>query len=308
MATDPSIRVVRWRRYGHDRLYVNTEDGQQLGWHDLTTSQTHVTEPPRTAAVHGAVSKWLESACQRPQVDATLDAQTLPGDLDLGSEAGALPVPSPDRPSEQAEAEDLAHRRPGELVRERAKSLREQAPVKAFVGRLLGAHTKERAWRVGARGEERVGDRLEALVRKDPRWRVLHSILVGARGSDIDHLVIGPGGVFALNTKTHPRATIWLAGDVLMVNGQRQPYIRNSRHEAQRVSRLLGAAAGVAVQARGMIVLVGDRELTVKSEPRDVTVRHRESLVRWLRQQPEQLDAAAIEQLYAAARRPETWR
>jgi hypothetical protein len=204
--------------------------------------------------------------------------------------------------------DDLADRRAGALARERATSLREQAPVKTFLGRMLGAHTQERAWRVGAKGEERVGDRLDVLVHKDPRWRVLHSIEVGAQGSDIDHLVIGPGGVFTLNTKTHPRANIWLAGDILMVNGQKQPYIRNSRHEAQRVSRLLSLTSGVAIQARGVIVLVGDRELTIKSEPPDVTVRHRQSIVRWLRHQPGRRDVDAIDRLYAAARRADTWR
>ena len=54
MTPDPGTRVVRWRRYGHDRLYVNATDGQQLGWHDLTKGQTHVTEPSRRTEVHQA--------------------------------------------------------------------------------------------------------------------------------------------------------------------------------------------------------------------------------------------------------------
>ena len=310
MTSDPGIRVVRWRRYGHDRLYVNADDGQQLGWHDLTKGHTHVTEPSRRTEVHQAVSTWLTSTGHHPPdtVTAAPGHPTPPTDRAPDSAREEAPEPLTAMPLELRAEEDLADRRAGALARERATSLREQAPVKTFIGRMLGAHTEERAWRVGAKGEERVGDRLDALVRKDRRWRVLHSIEVGAQGSDIDHLVIGPGGVFTLNTKTHPRANIWLAGDAFMVNGQKQPYIRNSRHEAQRVSRLLSLTSGVAIQARGVIVLVGDRELTIKSEPADVTVRHRESIVRWLRRQPEQLDATAIERLYAAARRADTWR
>ena len=308
MTPDPGIRVVRWRRYGHDRLYVNAADGQQLGWHDLTKGHTHVTEPSRRTEVHQAVSTWLASTGHQAPERAAAVTPTPPKDPAPDPERDTAPEPLPAMPLELRAEEDLADRRAGALARERATSLREQAPVKTFIGRMLGAHTEERAWRVGAKGEERVGDRLEALVRKDPRWRVLHSIEVGAQGSDIDHLVIGPGGVFTLNTKTHPRANIWLAGDVLMVNGQKQPYIRNSRHEAQRVSRLLSLTSGVAIQARGVIVLVGDRELTIKSEPPDVTVRHRESIVRWLRRQPERLEADAIDRLYAAARRADTWR
>jgi hypothetical protein len=30
-------------------------------------------------------------------------------------------------------------------------------------------------------------------------------------------------GVFSLNTKHHKKAAIWVAGNVFMVNGQRQP-------------------------------------------------------------------------------------
>ena len=33
--SDFVIRLVRWHPCGHDRLYVNAADGQQLGWHDL---------------------------------------------------------------------------------------------------------------------------------------------------------------------------------------------------------------------------------------------------------------------------------
>ncbi|MCE0446144.1 NERD domain-containing protein [Streptomyces tricolor] len=35
-------------------------------------------------------------------------------------------------------------------------------------------------------------------------WHVLHGV-PKSNGGDIDHLLIGPGGVFSLNTKTHPR-------------------------------------------------------------------------------------------------------
>ncbi|MDP9431276.1 MAG: NERD domain-containing protein [Actinomycetota bacterium] len=49
--------------------------------------------------------------------------------------------------------------------------------------------TDERAWRIGADGEKAVAARLAEL---GDRWRVLHAVPVGERGSDIDHVVIGP--------------------------------------------------------------------------------------------------------------------
>ena len=102
-----------------------------------------------------------------------------------------------------------------------------------------------------------VAGQLAKLARKDPRWRYLQAIPVGVNGSDIDHLAIGPGGVFGLNAKHHPGSNVWVGGNTLMINGQRQPYIRNSRHEAQRAGKLLTAACGFHVPVIGMVVPVG---------------------------------------------------
>lgn len=100
--------------------------------------------------------------------------------------------------------EDLARRVPGQQARAEAETLRRQAPVKSAVGRLLGVPTADRSWRVGANGERKGGAELDKLCRRDPRWRVLHSVPVGERGADIDHVAIGPGGVFTLNAKHYP--------------------------------------------------------------------------------------------------------
>jgi hypothetical protein len=50
---------------------------------------------------------------------------------------------------------------------------------------------------------------------------VLHAVPVGDRGSDIDHVVIGHGGVYTVNTKTHliPNVTIkQMPDDVLVLD------------------------------------------------------------------------------------------
>jgi Nuclease-related domain len=202
---------------------------------------------------------------------------------------------------------DLADQRAGALARKQAVALRSQAPVRTAVARLFGVHTDERAWRIGADGEEMVAARLQKLAGKDSRWHFLHSVPVGSSGSDIDHVVIGPGGVYTLNAKHHPDAKIWVGGDTVMVNGQRQPYVRNSRFEAQRTSKLLSAACGFPVPAVGVVVPVGASEVTIKSPPRDVFVVNRRALDAWLRRRAEVLDSSTIEAVFDAARRPATW-
>lgn len=48
-----------------------------------------------------------------------------------------------------------------------------------------------------------------------------------------------------------------------MVNGQWQPYARNSRHEAERAARLLSRATAFNVPVMGVIVTVWAKEVTV---------------------------------------------
>ena len=54
-------------------------------------------------------------------------------------------------------------------------------------------------WRRGARGEEHVGAVIAALA--DAGWLGLHDVDLG-RGN-VDHVLVGPGGVLTVETKSH---------------------------------------------------------------------------------------------------------
>jgi hypothetical protein len=179
--------------------------------------------------------------------------------------------------------------------------------VRTFLAQLMGVHTQERAWRLGASGEVSVGAQLAKLMKRDPRWRCVHSVPVGSNGADIDHVVIGPGGVFTLNAKNHPDARIWVGGDTVMVDGVRVPYVRNSRHEAGRAGRLLSVACGFPVTATGVVVPVNARDLTIRKPPRDVEVVNRRRLRHWLRRRSEILDVSVIDAIFEQASRSATW-
>ena len=203
---------------------------------------------------------------------------------------------------------DLAENRPGQALRRQAELAKQSAAGRSVLARILSVPTEERAWRIGADGEELVGRVLAKLVKRHPEWRVLHSIPVGTRGSDIDHVVIGPAGVFTLNTKHHPRARIWVGESAFLVNGTRQPYLRNSRHEAERASRLLTTACGFPVEAIAVVVPVNAADVVVKSPPLSVHVVDRRRLSRWLLARGWTLNQAMVDAIYETARRPSTWR
>lgn len=79
----------------------------------------------------------------------------------------------------------------------------------------------------------------------------MHSVPIGDRGSDIDHVVIGAAGVFTVNTKSHEDARIWVGSKRLLVNGQKTDHLRNSRFEAQRVVRELAISDGLQRAVNG---------------------------------------------------------
>jgi Nuclease-related domain len=58
-----------------------------------------------------------------------------------------------------------------------------------------------RAWRRGAAGERRTARLLASLERCG--WAVLHDLAVPGSAANIDHLVIGPGGVLVIDSKPY---------------------------------------------------------------------------------------------------------
>ena len=52
----------------------------------------------------------------------------------------------------------------------------------------------------GATGEEQVGGLLEGLAGSG--WHVIHDVTLGH--GNVDHILIGPAGVFTVETKSHP--------------------------------------------------------------------------------------------------------
>lgn len=289
--------VKRWKRYGHDRLYVSDDAGQRVGWLDLSSGAITLDQPALARQFDAALMEYFGISSPSPSAEPA--PATRPS-------AAAVPQPSPP-PQMSVPCEDLSYRVPGQQAAREAERLRQQAPVASALGRVFGFATPDRSWRVGAAGERKVADELDKLRRRDPRWCVVHSVPVGERGSDIDHLVVGPGGVFTLNTKHHPGKRLDVRGDSFLVDGHRQPYVRNSRHEAERAARLLSAAVGFPVAVRGVVVPVGAASLVVAAQPADVSVVARRQLADWLSRTYAVLPPQAVAALFDAARRSTTW-
>lgn len=200
---------------------------------------------------------------------------------------------------------DLTTRRAGTGPAHRARQLQIGNPVLRGLARAAGIGTRDRAWRIGAAGEVKVGARMDRLRRHG--WRTLHSIPLGG-GGDIDHLIIGPGGVFTANTKHHPHARVTVGRSVVFVRGFQVTYIGKALREASRVQAALSSAIGQAVTVEPLIIIHGASVSGwLLRRPRGVKVLPTWAAVWWLRM-PGHRRNSGIEALYAAARDPATWR
>ncbi|MFF7972217.1 NERD domain-containing protein [Streptomyces sp. NPDC007905] len=177
-------------------------------------------------------------------------------------------------------------------------------PLNRLLARLLRRPAAGDSWRKGLAGERRVGAELDRLGRQG--WRVLHSVPL-PRDVDLDHLLIGPGGVFSINTKHHPKRAVWVGDDAVKVDhGPAQPYARKSRAEAQRVQRVLESYCGFAVPVEPVLVFVGVSDLKVVATQLSVRV-YREREVSALAPLAGALSADQIEAIYTVARHRQAW-
>jgi Nuclease-related domain len=119
-------------------------------------------------------------------------------------------------------------------------------PAAALAAAALGwrlrfqASVETRAWRRGARGERRTARHLRKLVRSG--WTVLHDLAIPGSRANGDHLLIGPPGVFLVDSKAW-HGTVTLAGDgSAWHNGYPlDQTLATVRWEAQQLAGVIGA-------------------------------------------------------------------
>lgn len=314
------LRVRRWKRYGHDRLYVSTPAGETLGYLDLKTNRGVGVEVARSIEFWVAVDAWRAGAPQpvaptppkqTPPVPANRPTMPEPPDL---RRARLEAVPDDADPADWV---DLAANRPGAAARAVADQKRTAHPVRTRLGRLLRLRTDETAWRTGAKGETVTGRALARLTRpwwvrldyRPQRWHVLHAVPIGPGDADLDHLVIGPGGVFTINTKTHRGKTVWVGNAAITINRHPTDYLAKANAEANRASKLLTRHTyrNRPVVVMPLIAVVGGR-VTGAERAQGVTVLPVRRLTRWLRWRTmDMLTPEQADEIYAIARRSTTW-
>ena len=179
-------------------------------------------------------------------------------------------------------AEEQVSRRARRVAELRAAAERGEAVDATALERL---RRDQRAWAAGAEGERRVADVLAHLTRYG--WTVLHDVRwPGRQRANLDHVAIGPGGVFVVDAKN------W-SGDVrvteagLRQNGYgRDAAVEGVSQATAAVTTLLAPQHRSAV--RGVLCLAGQEDQPVV-RVQGVTVCGRWQLPEHLLAQPARL-------------------
>ncbi|TFD46671.1 NERD domain-containing protein [Cryobacterium sp. TMT1-2-1] len=208
--------------------------------------------------------------------------------------AGRLDSSQPKRSSVTTDIPTLRQRLAAQSVIERLLPLGRSSLSSRGVARYLGA-----------KGERIVGSILDSLP---PEWTVLHALPIGARSSAIDHLVVGPGGVFTISTKHFGSKVIGVGKHGMTVAGRPVPSIRAAEFEAARVTTLVRERMPLVAPVQPVIAVVEPKQLIIHDRPEQVKVVHAGDLRRWLMQLQPVLTEPELMELDAIVDGPGTWR
>ncbi|MFD5340621.1 nuclease-related domain-containing protein [Streptomyces hawaiiensis] len=261
------LRVIPTWRHGRERLYVCLPDGRNIAWYDRDAARVNLLGEDREDDVLRALGPFITGPVT----------------------VGPPPVPTP---AELARLtlhpdDDLAPNRPGEALIVALD--RDPGPT-----HRLRPDPRRRA----LAAEQTVGDALDRL--DGAGWHALHSVPLPG-GDRIHHLLIGPGGLYALHT-LHARKQRVRITDPMITLGRRDPHplLRRLRTDADRASYALTA------EVRPVLALVDPAGVSVPTVPRAVHVLT-DTEVEGLAQRGGVLKPADVEALHAMARDRNTW-
>lgn len=229
----------------------------------------------------------------------------------MGTDSPSVPVTVADalpylRTGRLARGDDLTNNRPAKhLIDERRTYFRRHAAT-VLRGRLRGQPDEQhRALSRRIAGVRAVARELWELVAQRPVWRViqsvrsepstsqgLHSAALELTVLELDQLVIGPSGVYTIET-------VYRATEAVSTS--------NARNAARRTQGILGRATRVPVTVQPLIVFARTDQPRIEGPHDGVEVLTVDELVPWLERQRPKLTERELEIVHLAARDHRTW-
>lgn len=155
---------------------------------------------------------------------------------------------------------------------------------------------------LGMKGEQVVARELEAM--RQDGYHAYHSLVM--KKFDIDHVLIGPSGVYAVETKTLSKKSgreekIVYDGKKILINGfaSERDATKQAKRNAGTVHDLLLNETGINVWVTPMVVYPGWYVMTTIPNP-EVLVQNQRMMRSTLNKRPVVLDGLTIERLTKA--------
>ncbi|WP_161498921.1 nuclease-related domain-containing protein [Cryobacterium aureum] len=180
-------------------------------------------------------------------------------------------------------------------------------PVRSRLARTLGASpldANELSWLRAAQAEMIVG---EILGRLPEGYSVYHSLPIRNTAFWVDHLAVGPGGIFSINSKTHWDRDLTGSLRSIPINNHAMPYLRDARFESAQITALLAAVMPAAAVVEPVIVLVNPHKILLNRKPNAVTVIDSPRLRRWIVARPRTFNPEQQAAVTALIDDPATW-
>ena len=179
----------------------------------------------------------------------------------------------------------------GQSLVEELLRLQEDRAPRSRLARTIGISPLDAnglAWLRAAQAEMVVGD---ILARLPEGYSVHHSLPIRNTAFWIDHLVVGPGGIYALSSRTRWDRDLTGSVRTIRVGNHIVPYLRDARFESTQITQLLAGAMPATAVVKPMIVLVNPHKIRLNRKPDVVTVIDSPRLRRWLVGRPRQFSA-----------------
>jgi Nuclease-related domain len=169
--------------------------------------------------------------------------------------------------------------------------------------------SKGQKWRLGLRGEQAVAEALQEVA--DGAYRAFHDFVFPGEQWNIDHIAVGPAGVFLIETKARnrarPRRNQPQAAHVVQVAGDRLNFptfhdekaISQAERNAKKLADFLTKMTGEKVEVQALVVLPG-WYVEIQQPPANGTrVMNAKYLVQYLRGRPARLADAQVRRIAA---------
>lgn len=162
------------------------------------------------------------------------------------------------------------------------------------------AELDDASYKAGVAGEQRTAGVLSPLERQG--YRILNSIPLSPR-KDIDHLVIGPTGIFAINTKATTYEVNAKSDGSVYTDGYRQNWIDSITRDAGLAAGYLAAAARMELEVQPLVTVWS----TLKVSSASTVLAAGEDVVRRVSEGERLYPEAWVDVLFNVARRSDTW-